>query len=54
MAYSLARSGIDSKEKLADQSVDEIIEIEGMDEELAGIIIMEAREDWFKDDQNNV
>ena len=54
LAYSLARSGIYSKEKLADQSVDEIIEIEGMDEELAGIIIMEAREDWFKDDQNNV
>ncbi|MFL2561101.1 MAG: transcription termination factor NusA [Gammaproteobacteria bacterium] len=53
LAYALARSGIYNKEKLADQSVDEIIEIEGMDEELAGIIIMEAREDWFKDDQNN-
>ena len=35
------------------QSVDEIIEIDGIDEELAGIIIMEARADWFKDDQNN-
>ena len=54
LAYALARSGIYNKEKLADQSVDEIIEIEGMDEELAGVIIMEAREDWFKDDQNNV
>ena len=54
LAYALARSGIYNKEKLADQSVDEIIEIEGMDKELAGVIIMEAREDWFKDDQNNV
>ncbi len=53
LAYALARSGIYNKDKLADQSVDEIIEIEGIDEELAGIIIMEAREDWFKDDQNN-
>jgi len=53
LAYALARSGIYNKDKLADQSVDEIIEIEGIDEELAGIIIMEARADWFKDDQNN-
>ena len=50
LAYALARSGIYNKDKLADQSVDEIIEIEGIDEELAGIIIMEARADWFKDD----
>ena len=53
LAYALARSGIYNKDKLADQSVDEIIEVEGIDEELAGIIIMEARADWFKDDQNN-
>lgn len=53
LAYALARSGIYNKDTLADQSVDEIIEIEGIDEELAGIIIMEARADWFKDDQNN-
>ncbi len=53
LAYALARSGIYNKEKLAEQSVDEIIEIEEIDEELAGIIIMEARADWFKDDQNN-
>jgi N utilization substance protein A len=53
LAYALARSGIYNKEKLADQAVDEIIEIEGIDEELAGIIIMEARADWFKDDPNN-
>ncbi len=53
LGYALARAGIYNKEKLADQSVDEIIEIEGINEELAGIIIMEAREDWFKNDQNN-
>ena len=53
LAYALARSGIYNKDKLADQSVDEIIEVEGIDEELAGIIIMEARADWFKDDPNN-
>jgi len=52
LAYSLARSGINTREKLAEQSIDELINIEGLDEENAGTIIMEAREIWF-DDENN-
>ncbi len=52
LGYSLARSGINTREKLAEQSIDELIDIEGLDEEKAGAIIMEAREIWF-DDENN-
>ena len=52
LAYSLARLGINTREKLAEQSIDELIDIDGLDEEKAGTIIMEAREIWF-DDENN-
>ena len=52
LAYSLARLGVNTREKLAEQSIDELIDIDGLDEEKAGTIIMEAREIWF-DDENN-
>jgi N utilization substance protein A len=35
-------------EELAEQSVDELIDIEGMDEERAGKLIMTARAPWFE------
>jgi len=47
LAYALARRGIASMEELAEQSVDELMEIEGMDEERAAQLIMTAREPWF-------
>jgi N utilization substance protein A len=50
LAYSLARNGINTREKLAEQSVDELIDIEGINEEIAAEIIMEAREVWFAED----
>ena len=50
LAYSLARNGINTREKLAEQSVDELIDIEGLNEEIAAEIIMEAREIWFEED----
>tara|TARA_B100001250_G_C19574794_1_gene689229 strand:- start:138 stop:866 length:729 start_codon:yes stop_codon:yes gene_type:complete len=50
LAYSLARNGINTREKLAEQSVDELIDIEGINEEIAAEIIMEAREVWFEED----
>ena len=53
LAYSLARNGINTREKLAEQSVDELIDIEGMNEEIAAEIIMEAREIWFDEDNSN-
>ena len=53
LAYSLARSGINTREKLAEQSVDELIDIEDINEEKAATIIMEAREIWFNDDDKD-
>ena len=48
LAFSLARSGINTKNKLAEQSVDDLQEIDGLDEDLAAKVILQAREDWFK------
>ena len=50
LAYLLASKGIASMEDLAEQSVDELMEIEGMDEERAAALILKAREPWFAED----
>ena len=34
-------------EDLAEQSVDELMEVDGMDEKRASALIMKAREPWF-------
>jgi transcription termination/antitermination protein NusA len=47
IAYALARNGINDKNTLAEQSIDDLLEIDEMDEEIASKIILEAREDWF-------
>ena len=47
LAYQLASRGVVSMEDLAEQSIDELLEIEGMDEERAGALIMTARAPWF-------
>jgi len=47
LAYALARRGVVSMDDLAEQSVDELMELDGMDEERAGRLIMTAREPWF-------
>lgn len=52
LAYELARNGIVTMEDLAEQSVDELMEIEGLDEERAGKLIMTARIPWFESDNN--
>lgn len=49
LAYRLANAGIKTKDDLADQSVDELLEIEGISEEQASELIMAARKDWFED-----
>ncbi len=51
LAYELARRGIKSMEDLAEQSVDELMEIEDMDEERAAQLIMTARAPWFEDEK---
>ncbi|MGB5253325.1 MAG: transcription termination factor NusA [Sedimenticolaceae bacterium] len=47
LAYQLASRGVVSMEDLAEQSIDELLEVEGMDEERAGVLIMTARAPWF-------
>lgn len=47
LAYELARRGVCTMEDLAEQSVDELMDIEGMGEERAGRLIMAARLPWF-------
>ncbi len=47
LALQLARRGILNMEELAEQSIDELMDIEDMDEERAGELIMTARAPWF-------
>lgn len=50
-AYALAGRGIVTMEDLAEQSVDELLEIEGMDAKRAAELIMTARKPWFESEQ---
>lgn len=52
LAYLLASRGVISMEDLAEQSVDELMEVDGMDEERAARLIMKAREPWFADTES--
>ena len=47
LALALAARGVATVDELAEQSVDELMEIEGMDAERAARLIMKAREPWF-------
>ncbi len=49
LADELAKRGIHTMEDLAEQSTDELLDIEGMDEARAAALIMKAREPWFAD-----
>jgi len=51
LALVLASNGIKTMEDLAEQSVDELVAIEKMDEELAAELIMTARKPWFEDQE---
>ncbi|MFN3882894.1 MAG: transcription termination factor NusA [Nitrincola lacisaponensis] len=51
LAFQLAAKGVITMEDLAEQSVDELTEIEGLDEERAAALIMTARAPWFSDSQ---
>ena len=51
LARRLAAIGITTMDELAEQSVDELLEIAGMTEEKAGALIMKAREPWFHTDK---
>ena len=49
LALEMSKKGILNMEDLAEQSVDELMDIEGMEEEKAGKLIMEARAPWFEE-----
>ncbi len=47
LAYLLAKHGIITREDLAEQSVDDLLEIGEFDEDTAAKLIMTARQPWF-------
>ena len=51
LAFILASRGIVTMEDLAEQSVDDLMDIEDMDEERAAALIMTARAPWFENEQ---
>jgi len=54
LANALAVKGVCSMEDLAEQAVDELMEIEGMDETRAAELIMTARAPWFAEENAEV
>ena len=50
LAYEMASRGIVTMEDLAEQDIDSLMEIEGMDETRAGELIMTARAPWFENE----
>ena len=48
LALTLARRGVRTREDLAEQSVDELADIEGLEAERAAQLIMTARAPWFE------
>ncbi len=51
LALVLASKGVCSMEDLAEQSVDELLDIEAMDAEKAAELIMTARKPWFEEQE---
>jgi N utilization substance protein A len=52
LAYDLASQGIITMDDLAEQSVDDLLNFSGMNEERAAKLIMKAREPWFAEAQS--
>ncbi len=51
LAAELARHGIVTREDLAEQAVDDLVEIPNLDEKRAGELILAARKHWFEQGQ---
>ena len=49
LAFSLAEREVVTMEDLAELSIDDLLEVDGMDEERAGKLIMTARAPWFEE-----
>lgn len=52
LAQQLAKMNICTMEDLAEQAVDDLLDIEGMDEERAAALIMTARAPWFEETES--
>ena len=52
LAYQLAARGIVTMEDLAEQAIDDLMELEEMVEERAGELIMTARAPWFEEEES--
>jgi N utilization substance protein A len=50
LAFELAGRGVITMEDLAEQAVDDLLEIDGMDAGRAGALIMTARAPWFAEE----
>ena len=48
LAEQLSARGITSRDELAEQAVDDLLDVPGMDEKRAGALIMAARKHWFE------
>ncbi len=48
LAMELAVRGVITREDLAEQSIDDLLDIDGIDQERAGKLIMAARAHWFE------
>jgi N utilization substance protein A len=52
LVEALAKHNIVTMEDLAEQSIDDLLEVGGLDEERAAALIMKAREPWFAEQDN--
>lgn len=53
LAYILAGRGVKTREDLAEQAIDDLLGIEGIDEARASQLIMTARAPWFVNEQQH-
>ncbi|HKF94551.1 MAG TPA: transcription termination/antitermination protein NusA, partial [Gammaproteobacteria bacterium] len=51
LAFKLASQGVLTMEDLAEQAVDDLLHIDGLDQERAAALIMTARAPWFQNEQ---
>jgi N utilization substance protein A len=51
LAFKLASVGVVTREDLAELATDDLLEIDDMDQEEAGALIMKARAHWFEAEQ---
>ena len=49
LALALSGRGVRTREQLAEQAIDDLSDIPGLDDQAAGALIMKAREIWFQD-----